>query len=73
MGSKPYSSRKAASVMSFVVVWPMRVETSFTRVVSLISWRLSLSPVTTTHSQPAAPHFREIVPKRSSASQPSSS
>ena len=59
--------------MSFVVVCPMRVETSFTMVWSVISWRESLSPVTTTQSQPAASHRREMVPIRSSASQPSSS
>ena len=46
----------------------MRVETSFTLVRSVMSWRLSLSPVTTTQSQPAASHFREMVPIRSSAS-----
>ena len=73
MGAKPYSARKASSVMSFVVVWPMRVDTSLTRVRSVISWRESLSPVTTTHSQPAASHLREMVPSRSSASQPSNS
>ena len=73
MGSKPYASRKAASVMSLVVVWPMRVDTSFTFVLSVMSWRLSLSPVTTTHAQPAASHFREMVPMRSSASYPASS
>ena len=59
--------------MSFVVVWPMRVDTSFTMVRSVMSCRLSLSPVTTTQSQPSASHRREMVPIRSSASQPSSS
>ena len=32
MGSKPYCSRKAAGVISLVVVCPMRVDTSFTMV-----------------------------------------
>ena len=73
MGSKPYCSRNAAWVMSLVVVCPMRVDTSFTLVLSVMSWRESLSPVTTTHSQPDASHLREMVPIRSSASQPSSS
>ncbi len=59
--------------MSLVVVWPMRVDTSFTLVLSVMSWRLSLSPVTATHVQPAASHFREMVPIRSSASYPASS
>ena len=59
--------------MSLVVVWPMRVETSLTLVRSVMSCRLSLSPVTTTHAQPAASHFREMVPMRSSASYPASS
>ena len=49
----------------------MRVDTSFTLVWSVISCRESLSPVTTTHSHPAASHLREMVPMRSSASQPS--
>ena len=71
MGAKPYCSRKVSGVMSLVVVWPIRVDTSFTLVWSVISWRESLSPVTTTQSQPAASHFREMVPIRSSASQPS--
>ena len=73
MGAKPYCSRKAASSISFVVVWPMRVDTSFTFVWSVMSWRESLSPVTTTHSHPADSHLREMVPMRSSASQPASS
>ena len=73
IGAKPYCSWKASGVMSLVVVCPMRVDTSFTLVCSVISWRESLSPVTTTQSQPAASHFREMVPMRSSASQPSSS
>ena len=73
MGAKPYCSRKVSSVMSLVVVWPMRVDTSFTLVLSVMSWRESLSPVTTTHSQSDASHLREMVPIRSSASQPSSS
>ena len=73
MGSKPYSSRKASGVMSRVVVRPMRVDTSFTVVVSVTSWRESLSPVTMTVSHPAAVSFSEMVPMRSSASQPSSS
>ena len=73
MGSKPYSSRKVSGVISLVVVWPMRVDTSFTRVVSVTSWRESLSPVTMTVSHPAAVSFTEMVPMRSSASQPSSS
>ena len=71
MGSKPYCSRKVSGVISLVVVWPIRVDTSFTFVWSVISWRESLSPVTTTQSQPAASHFREMVPIRSSASHPS--
>ena len=54
--------------MSLVVVWPMRVETSLTLVRSVTSWRLSLSPVTTTQVQSWASHFREMVPMRSSAS-----
>ena len=68
MGSKPYVSRKTAGVMSVVSVWPMREVTSLTRVWSVISWRLSLSPVTTTHSQPRCWQRREMVPSRSSAS-----
>ena len=68
MGVKPYSSRKASSVISLVVVCPIRVDTSFTLVRSSISCRLSLSPVTTTQSHPAASHRREMVPIRSSAS-----
>ncbi len=51
----------------------MRVDTSFTVVVSVTSWRESLSPVTMTVSHPAAVSFTEMVPMRSSASQPSSS
>ena len=73
MGSKPYWSRKVSGVMSLVVVWPIRVETSFTLVCSVMSCRESLSPVTTTQSQFPASHLREMVPMRSSASQPSSS
>ena len=49
----------------------MRVDTSFTLVRSVTSWRESLSPVTTTVSHPAAASFTEMVPMRSSASQPS--
>ena len=59
--------------MSRVEVWPMRVDTSLTVVVSVMSWRESLSPVTTTVSQPAVVSLTEMVPIRSSASQPSSS
>ena len=59
--------------MSRVSVRPMRVDTSFTVVVSVTSWRESLSPVTMMVSQPAARSFTEMVPIRSSASQPSSS
>ena len=59
--------------MSLVVVWPMRVDTSFTLVLSVMSCRESLSPVTTTHSQSDASHLREMVPSKSSASHPSSS
>ena len=73
MGAKPYCSWKAVSVISLVVVCPMRVDTSFTMVWSVMSCRLSLSPVTTTQSQPSASHLREMVPIRSSASQPSCS
>ena len=73
MGSKPYCSRKVSGVMSFSVVWPIRVLTSFTRTVSVMSWRASRSPVTMTVSHPAAVSRTEMVPKRSSASQPSSS
>ena len=73
MGSKPYWARKVSGVISLVVVCPIRVETSFTLVFSVMSWRESLSPVTTTQSQPWHWHFREMVPMRSSASQPSSS
>ena len=68
MGSKPYSARNASGVISLVVVCPMRVETSLTLVRSVTNCRLSLSPVTATHSHPAASHFREMVPMRSSAS-----
>ena len=57
--------------MSRVVVRPMRVDTSFTVVASVTSWRESLSPVTVSH--PAAVSFTEMVPIRSSASHPSSS
>ena len=71
MGSKPYSSRKASGVMSRVVVCPMRVVTSFTVVRSVMSWRESLSPVTTTVSQPCSLSRAAMVPMRSSASQPS--
>ena len=71
MGSKPYSSRKASGVMSLVVVRPMRVDTSFTVVWSVTSWRESLSPVTTMVSHPAAVSLAAMVPIRSSASQPS--
>ena len=73
MGSKPYASRKVSGVISLVVVCPMRVDTSLTLVRSVTSCRLSLSPVTATHSQPASSHFREMVPMRSSASYPASS
>ena len=73
MGSKPYCSRNVSGVMSLVVVCPMRVDTSLTLVCSVMSWRESLSPVTTTQSQPAASHRREMVPSQSSASQPSAS
>ena len=73
MGSKPYCSQKASGVISLVVVRPMRVDTSLTVVVSVTSWRESLSPVTITVAQPAAVSFTEMVPMRSSASQPSSS
>ena len=73
IGSKPYCSRNVPGVISFVVVWPMRVETSLTFVCSVTSWRLSLSPVTMTQSQPAASQRRLIVPIRSSASKPTSS
>ena len=57
--------------MSRVVVRPMRVDTSLTVVVSVTSWKESLSPVTITVSHPAAVSFLEMVPMRSSASQPS--
>ena len=40
--------------MSLVVVWPIRVDTSFTFGVVGDKLRESLSPVTTTQSQPAA-------------------
>ena len=73
MGSKPYCSRKVSGVISLVVVWPIRVDTNFTLVRSVISWRLSLSPVTMTQSHPAAWHLRLMVPMRSSASYPASS
>lgn len=59
--------------MSFVVVWPMRVDTSFTLVRSVTSCRLSLSPVTMTQSHPTAWHLRLMVPMRSSASYPANS
>ena len=59
--------------MSFVVVWPMRVEMSLTVVYSVTSCKESLSPVATTQSQLALSHLREIVPIRSSASKPASS
>ena len=49
------------------------LDTSLTLVCSVMSWRESLSPVTTTQSQPAASHRREMVPSQSSASQPSAS
>ena len=61
-------SRKVSSVISLVVVWPMRVDTSFTLVWGVMSWRLSLSPVTMTQSQPDASQRRLMVPMRSSAS-----
>ena len=67
MGAKPYCSRKVSSVMSLVVVWPIRVDTSFTLVWGVMSWRLSLSPVTMTQSQPDASQRRLMVPMRSSA------
>ena len=73
MGSKPYSARKSSGVTSLVVVRPMRVDTSLTVVWSVTSWRASLSPVTMAVSQPAASSSRAMVPRRSSASQPSSS
>ena len=73
MGSKPYCSRKLSGVISLVVVCPMRVDTSFTRVDSVTSCRESLSPVTTTVSHPAAVSRAAMVPMRSSASHPSSS
>ena len=73
MGSKPYSSRKRSGVYSIVSVCPMRVLTLKTWVLSVMSCRLSLSPVTTSHVQPAASQRRATVPSRSSASQPASS
>ena len=72
-GSKPYSARNASGVTSRVVVWPMRVDTSFTVVLPSTSWRASLSPVTMAVAQPASSSSRAMVPSRSSASQPSSS
>ena len=72
-GSKPYSARNASGVTSRVVVWPMRVDTSFTVVLPSTSWRASLSPVTITVSPPCPAFTRAMVPSRSSASQPSSS
>ena len=51
----------------------MRVFTCSTLVVSEMSWKLSLSPVTISHSQPAASQRADIEPSRSSASQPSAS
>ena len=51
----------------------MRVVTSLTLAVWVISWSESLSPVTITVSQPAAVSSFEMVPMRSSASQPSNS
>ena len=68
MGAKPYCSRKVSSVISLVVVWPIRVDTSFTLVWGVMSWRLSLSPVTMPQSQPDASQRRLMVPMRSSAS-----
>ena len=59
--------------MSLVVVRPMRVDTSFTVVWSVTSWRESLSPVTMTVSHPAPSSRLAMVPMRSSASHPSSS
>ena len=56
-----------------VSVWPMRVFTFSTRTWSPTSWRESLSPVTTTHSQPRSALRRLRVPSRSSASQPANS
>ena len=50
--------------MSLVVVCPMRVDTSFTLVRSVMSCRLSLSPVTATQSQPTASHLRLIGPDK---------
>ena len=46
----------------------MREVTSFTRVRSVMSCRLSRSPVTMTHSQPRFSQRREMVPSMSSAS-----
>ena len=73
MGSKPYSARNTSGVYSIVSVWPMRVLTWQTWVVSVMSWRLSLSPVTISHAQPAASQRLATVPSRSSASHPASS
>ncbi|CUP70993.1 Uncharacterised protein [Flavonifractor plautii] len=56
-----------------MVVCPIRVDTSLTRVLSVTNWSESLSPVTITVSHPAAVSLAAMVPIRSSASQPSSS
>ena len=56
-----------------MVVCPIRVDTSLTVVRPLMSWRESLSPVTITVSPPCSPFTLAMVPRRSSASQPSSS
>ena len=73
MGSKPYWARNSSGVTFRVVVWPMRVDTSFTVVWPSINCRASLSPVTITVSPPCSPFRLAMVPSRSSASQPSSS
>ena len=72
-GAKPYSSSKRFSSYRTVSVCPMRVFTWRTAVPFPISWKLSLSPVTATQSQPASAQAEAMVPIRSSASQPASS
>ena len=72
-GAKPYSSSKRASSYRTVSVWPMRVFTWRTTVSGPMSWKLSLSPVTATHSHPVPAQRAAMVPIRSSASQPASS
>ena len=69
-GAKPYFSRNRASSYSVCSFFPGLVVMSITWVLSPMSCRLSRSPVTSRQSQPAASALAEMVPSRSSASQP---